>query len=123
MIEVITAPDHVAAFHIWGRLSADEYDDIIPKIEEKLKDHNNIGVLADLTGLENIDAGAVRRDIQYGLSKIGELHRFQRAVVITDKKWIESATKLTDVLFPQVDARVFSAQERKQAMDWAAAIN
>ncbi|MER9658628.1 STAS/SEC14 domain-containing protein [Mesorhizobium sp. M0184] len=86
MIEMISAPQNVAAFRVTGTVTADDYDRVIPAIEAKLSDHKDIGVLTDLADFEDMTAGALRRDLQYGLSKLGELHRFKRAAVISDKQ-------------------------------------
>ncbi|OHV84709.1 STAS/SEC14 domain-containing protein [Rhizobium sp. LCM 4573] len=86
MIEVLSAPDNIAAFRVAGTVTASDYDQIIPAIEEKLSDHEDIGILADLTGFEDMTGDALRRDLEYGLSKLGEFHRFKRAAVITDKQ-------------------------------------
>ncbi|MER8814544.1 STAS/SEC14 domain-containing protein [Mesorhizobium sp. M0220] len=94
----------------------------IPAIEAKLSDHKDIGVLTDLTDFEDMTAGALRRDLQYGLSKLREFHRFKRAAVISDKQWIKAATEMTDALFPQIEARVFPEDEKAQALKWVAAV-
>jgi Protein of unknown function (DUF3478). len=122
MIEVISAPGHVAAFHAAGTVTARDYDRVIPQIEGKLRDHEEIGVLADLTGLEDMTGDALTRDFQYGIGKLGELHRFKRAAVISDKQWVKAATEITDKLFPQIEARVFPEEEKGQAMRWVSDI-
>ncbi|WIY52393.1 STAS/SEC14 domain-containing protein [Devosia sp. YIM 151766] len=118
MIEVIDAPDHVAAFHVAGTVTAADYDKIIPEIEETLADHPEIGVLADLSGMEDMTGEAIQRDLQYGMGKLGELHRFKRAAVISDKQWIKGATDMAGKLFPQIDTQVFSPDERDEALQW-----
>ncbi|WP_287326642.1 STAS/SEC14 domain-containing protein [Mesorhizobium sp.] len=70
VIEVISAPENVAAFRVAGTVTAEDYDKIIPTIEEKLSEHEEIGILADLTDLEDMTGDALRRDLQYGLSNL-----------------------------------------------------
>lgn len=123
MIQVLAAPGYVAAFHLAGTVTAGDYDRMLPRIEEKLERHEDIGVLADLTGLENMTGGAIVRDFQYGLGKLGQTHRFRRAAVISDKQWIKAATEMTDKLFPQIEARVFPEDEKDLAMRWVADIH
>ncbi len=123
MIEILTSPDHVAAFRLEGTLTADDYDRMIPKIEGRLGQHEHIGILVDMSGFEDMTAGALQRDIQYGLGKLGELHRFRRAGVISDKKWVEAVTTMADSLFPGIEARVFSEDEKNEAMRWVSALN
>lgn len=79
MIEIIPAPDHVAAFCISGTLKSDDYDEMIPHIEEKLGDHEEIGIFVDMEGFEDMTVEAMRRDVKYGIDKLDELHRFGRA--------------------------------------------
>lgn len=122
MIEIISAPENVAAFRVAGTVTAEDYDRIIPTIEEKLSDYKDIGVLTDLTDFEDMTADALKRDLQYGLSKLGELHRFKRAAVISDKQWIKAATDMAGSLFPQIETRVFSEKEKTQALNWIAGV-
>lgn len=118
MIEIVPAPDHVAAFRIQGTLEARDYDEMIPQIEEKLRGHDEIGVFVDMEGFENMTGEAMRRDVQYGLDKLGELHRFGRAAIATDTRWIKAATELAAALFPQIEARVFPTEEKDEALSW-----
>lgn len=123
MIEMIPAADHVAAFRIVGTLDAQDYDEIIPAVEEKLRGHERIGIFVDLEGLEDITGDAIQRDIKYGIDKLGELHRFGRAAVTTERRWIETATRLVDTLFPKVEARVFDFGEKEAALEWVSRID
>lgn len=120
MIDVISAPDHVAAFRIDDTLKAEDYDEMIPQIEEKLRDHEEIGIFVDLEGFEDMTGEAMRRDIKYGIDKLGELHRFGRAAIATDKQWIKAATEMAASLFPQIEAKVFAPDEKDKALAWVA---
>lgn len=118
MIEIITAPSHVAAFRVAGTLRGEDYDRVIPAIEEKLKDHDEIGVFVDLEDFEDMTGEALKRDVKYGIDKLGELHRFSRAAVATDKQWIKAVTEAADTLFPQIEARVFTPDQKEEALAW-----
>lgn len=101
----------------------EDYDTIIPEIESKLQDHHRIGVYVDMEGLEDMTGEALRRDIKYGIDKLGELHRFGRAAITTDKQWAKAVTEMAGSLFPQIEARVFSVDEKDTALDWAAGVD
>ncbi|MCE8010332.1 STAS/SEC14 domain-containing protein [Billgrantia desiderata] len=120
MIETLPAPEYVAAFRISGTLHSKDYDILIPAIESKLEHNEQIGVLADMTEFDHMTPGALLRDLSYALSKLGEYHRFKRAAVIADKRWIETTTKLADKLFPHTEMRVFHHGELEEAMRWVA---
>lgn len=120
MIETLPAPEYVAAFRISGTLRREDYDVLIPAIEEKLAYSERIGVLADMTEFDHMTPGALLRDLSYAMSKLGEYHRFKRVAVIADKRWIETTTKLADKLLPQIEMRVFHRGELEEAMRWVA---
>jgi len=122
MVEIIPAPDNVAAFRIAGTLKAEDYDTMIPKIEEKLQDHEEIGVFVDMADFEDMTGEAMRRDVKYGMDKLGELHRFSRVAIATDKKWIKAATGFAAALFPQIEARVYAPNAKDEALAWVAGV-
>ncbi|MBA2777943.1 STAS/SEC14 domain-containing protein [Billgrantia kenyensis] len=120
MIETLPAPEYVAAFRISGTLHSADYDVLIPAIEAKLEHNEHIGVLADMAEFDHMTPAALWRDLVYAVSKLGEYHRFKRAAVIADKRWIENTTKLADKLFPTTEMRVFHHGELEEAMRWVA---
>lgn len=120
MIETLPAPEYVAAFRIAGTLRREDYDILIPAIEAKLEQHEHIAVVADMSDFDHMTAGALWRDLAYAVSKLGDYHRFKRAAVVADKRWIETTTQLTGKLVPQVEMRVFHHGELEEAMRWAA---
>lgn len=120
MIEILPSPEYVAAFRISGTLRGEDYDELIPAIEEKLEHNEYIGMLADLTQFDHMTAKALQRDLSYAMSKLGEYRRFRRVAVISDKGWIETTTKLAGRLFPRIEMRVFHNGELEEAMRWVA---
>lgn len=72
-----------------------------------------------MEGFEDMTGEAMRRDIKYGVDKLGELHRFGRAAIATEKQWIKAATEIAATMFPQVEAKVFSADDKDEALAWA----
>ena len=123
MLDVLAAPDNVAAFRVAVTLTATDYDWIIPLIERKLRDHEEIGILTDLTGFEDMTGDALARDLQYGLSKFGDIQRFKRAAVISDKQWIKAAMEIMSRFVPQIEARAFPETEKSAAMEWVSAVH
>jgi hypothetical protein len=122
MIEVIPAADHVAAFRILETLDAEDYDEMIPQIEEKLKTHDKIGVFVDMEGFSDMTGEAMRRDFEYGIEKFGEFDRFGRAAIATDQQWIKAATEFAAALFPQIKAKVFPTEKKDEALAWASGV-
>jgi hypothetical protein len=122
MVEVLPAPDHVLALRIAGTLTPEDYDRIIAEVEAKLQRHPRIGVYVDMTNFEDLTAKAAAKDIRYSLSKLGDLKRFPREALVTNKQWLRTLVKILDPLVPYVEARAFEPSEREQALAWVSAI-
>src|SRR4051794_16110056 len=87
MLEILQAPDHLAAFRLSGNVTGVDYDQMIAEVEERLRRHGRVAVYADLTQLKRLTRDALSRDVQYALSKRNELHRFTRLAIVSDKTW------------------------------------
>lgn len=120
MIETYPAPDHVAAFRISGILDGKDYDQVVAGIQDKLARHQRIGVLVDLTGFEDVTAVAAWKDVRYSLSLLGDLKRFPREAVVSDKKWVHTLARIADPLVPYVEVKAFNSDQRDAALAWVA---
>ncbi|MBX3351865.1 MAG: STAS/SEC14 domain-containing protein [Phycisphaeraceae bacterium] len=119
MIEVLTSPGHVAAFRVTGTLTADEYQQIIDRVEGALRGHPRIGMYVDMIGFSDMTADAIAKRVRYGLSKLGEWNRFARAAVVTDKEWMRTLVEFADKVIPNIEIRAFEDGRRDEAMAWA----
>lgn len=120
MIESLPAPPHVAAFHFTGTLTGEDYDRCIAEIESRLGAYRRIGLYCDLTGFTGLTAEAMTKDLHYGLSKLGEYHRFARGAVVTDREWLGKVSEFAGYFFPHTEIRSFAPGETAAAMAWAA---
>ena len=118
MIETYPAPDHVAAFRIAGTLSGADYDRVVGDIQDKLSRHDRIGVLVDLTAFDDFTAEALWKDVRFSFSLIGDLRRFPREAVVSDKKWVHTLARIADPLVPSVEIKAFGSDQRDAALAW-----
>ena len=122
MLDILQAADHVVAFRITGTLTEPDFDRLIAEIEAKLERHEKLGILADLTGFEDMTFRAGLKDARYGFGKILQWHRFPREAVVTDKGWIESFMAIANPIIPHVELKCFKPAEFDAALAWASEI-
>jgi len=122
MIEIYPTPDHVAAFRISGRLTGKDYETVTSEVRARLGRHEKLGVLVDLSEFEDITPEAAWKDIRFSFSLIGELKRFPREAVISDKQWVRVFATIAGPLVPYVTIRVFGSEEREAALAWVAEV-
>lgn len=120
MIEILPLADHVAAFRIDGKITAEDYDRAVAEVEAKLKAHARIGLYSDMIGFSDITGEALARDFRYSLGKIGEFDRFARSAIVTDKEWVGAVVRFAQAFLPRMDLRTFDPSERDAAMAWIA---
>ena len=122
MIETLPAPDHVAAFRLSGTVTEADFDRLVVDIEARLQRHEKIGILADLTGFEDMTFMAGLKDVRYGFGKFLEWKRFPREAVVTDRGWVETLVALANPVIPFVEVKSFKPAEFDAALTWAGEI-
>jgi hypothetical protein len=119
MLEILQAPDQVAAFRLTGEVTGVDYDQMIAELEERLRRHARVAVYADLSKLKRLTRDALTKDIQYALSKRHELHRFTRLAIVSDKRWPGLLAHIAGAWLP-FEITSFKSGERDEALRWAA---
>ncbi|MBF8224486.1 SpoIIAA family protein [Halomonas sp. 328] len=119
MLEFISHPaEHVVAIKIGGVVTASELQQAIDAIETAKRSHPRISMLAELDDMRWMTLTALLKDIGYGLTQLGDLKRYHRAAVITDKEWIKHIAHLEDRLFKAMEIRTFPSHDYAAAMQW-----
>ncbi len=119
MVTELTAPPHVAAFRVEGKLTEDGYDAIVAALEARLAEHERIAMYFDMRGMSGMTPAAFGKDVAYSVRKLGEWHRFARGAVVTDSDWLTGLVRFGSAFFPRIDMRVFPGAEHEQALAWA----
>lgn len=119
MIEILPAPSHVLSLRLSGTVTREDLERVIADLEGRLRRHDRIGVVADLTGFQDMGLRAGLKDLSYSFGMIREWSRFPREAVITDKQWVRTILGLVEPLIPFVTVRVFAPEEQAAALAWA----
>lgn len=121
MFEIIPSAENVVAMRVLGDISANDVNKAIEAVETALKERERISVYAEMELSARYTLDGILRDISYGIGKLGELDRFYRAAVVTDKRWVATAARIEGMVFSQIEIRVFDSTQREAAMKWASA--
>lgn len=119
MVTELTAPPHVAAFRVEGKLTEDGYDAVVAALESRLAEHERIAMYFDMRAMSGMTPAAFGKDVAYSVRKLGEWHRFARGAVVTDSDWLTGLVRFGSAFFPRIDMRVFPGAEHEQALAWA----
>ena len=120
MIKKMRSPDNVLALRFEGKLTADDIDVYRAPLQEALKKHDRIGLLCDLTGFSDIDAGALVKGIKADLEFMPHIGRLARFAYMSDKEWPRAVFDFMAPLLPTIAIKFFAPDRSEQAMQWVA---
>lgn len=118
MSRQLTAPDHVIAMHLRGKLTGDDIKTYKLILDEKLSNHNHLSVVVDFTGLSDMNADALVEGTKADLELLSHIDQFTRFAFISDKEWPQAIVGFMSSIFPTVEMKVFPPDESDEAMRW-----
>ena len=119
MLEIIRFEEkNIIGFRLEGSIDDDGLDRGFEELREVLEGNDKVRVYAEV---ENIGWESVEtffRNMKMKLEVLGEIGKFEREAVVSDKGWLEIATKIGDVLLPGIDVRHFPVADKERALEW-----
>jgi hypothetical protein len=104
----------LVAFRISGHIDKNDYDIMLPVLEEKIKQHNKISVFAELQDVEDYTLKALWEDIKFDIRHAND---FRRAAIVGDQMWLEMLTTAASP-FTSAKVKYFNYRERDKALEW-----
>ena len=104
----------LVAIRISGHVDKNDYDVMLPVLEEKIKQHRKISVYAELQDVEAYTLEAFWQDVKFDIRHASD---FKKAAIIGEHKWLELLTTLASP-FTSAQVKFFNFMEREQAMEW-----
>jgi len=105
---------NVIAIRVEGYMRNQDYQSLLPFIEELIKKHGTIRILMDLRDCEGADFRGVLKVLPHAFRlspKVG------KEAIITDVKWIPLLVKLAGSFF-KTEVRCFQSTETSKAWIW-----
>jgi hypothetical protein len=119
LVQIEGAPPGVIALEAVGEVTADDYDAmLLPAVEEATAGGGEIRIVVELgPRFTGYSLGAMWEDSEVGLGNLG---KWRRAAVVTDRDWIRQGVHAFSFLMPG-EVMVFPTEQRVDALAWAGA--
>jgi hypothetical protein len=116
MIQLIPMDgDQVIGLRIRCKIETSDFDEVVGILDEKFKRHEKLRIYTEIESIGGMSLEAFFKDIQYSLRNF---RRFDKEAVVSDKGWLKAFVSVADKLFPSIEARHFSFEEKEQALEW-----
>ncbi len=98
-----------------GKLSHEDYQAFLPKLEEQIKKLGKASVLFELDNFHGWDLKAAEDDFKFGMKHLDDLERF---AVVGDKAWEHWMVMMVKPFMPSGKVRYFDRENLQEAWDW-----
>ena len=117
MLELLPqSTDTCLGFKVSGKLSAEDYDVFLPKLDEAIRDHGKINLLLVIDHFDGYaDIEVAKTDFEFGKH---QYHQVERAAFVGDEKWQKWMVKAMDPFTRRTDERFFDLEELDEAWSW-----
>lgn len=117
MIEILPqSTDKTIGFKISGKVAAEDYDILLPRLDEAISAHGKINLLVlmgDFKGWSGLDAAKV--DYKMGTQQYRQV---EKAAFIGEKSWQAWTVKIMDPFTRRTEERFFEIDELDEAWQW-----
>jgi 6-phosphofructokinase len=103
-------------FRVSGELTAEDYDSLLPKLDEAIAAHGKINllmVMGDFEGWSDLDAA--KADFKLGTHQYRQV---EKAAYIGSKKWQKWIVKILDPFTRRTDECFFDLEQLDEAWSW-----
>jgi hypothetical protein len=118
MIELLESPSTVLAVRAVGRLTKEDYENVLePAVERLVSETGELrAVIVVGDEFDSFTSGAAWEDTKFGIAHWG---KWKRCAVVTDKDWVEGGVKVFGWMMPG-EVKVFEDDDLDDAIEWAA---
>ena len=109
-------PSGVIGFQASGRLSAEDYRDIVLPALERAAQGGDVRFMIVMREFDGMSGGALWQDLKLGVE---HLRAWKRIALVTDIEWMRHLTGLFGWMTPG-ETRVFALADRDEALAWVA---
>lgn len=118
MLEFIDSRDDAIAIRMSGRISGDDLDRVMDRMDRLMAGTGTVHVFVETAGIEAIEIAGLPTYIARATPLFATLHRFGRVAVVADQSWVRFATRLESALLPGISYRTFLPEKRNEALAW-----
>ncbi len=117
MLELIPMhAGHVIGIRVDGKIEKDDILKVIEAAKAIMAGHDKIHIYVEAVNFDGISFEALWEDMTFAFPN---LSHFTRKAVVSDTEWMDVMSTIGNKLFPGIEVRHFSPEEKDAAKQWA----
>ncbi len=102
-------------FKISGKVTAADYDALLPKLDEAIAAHGKINLVVLVEDFDFKGFDAAKADFKFGTHQYRQV---EKAAFVSDKKWLEWSIKIMDPFTRRTREKNFEPEQLQEAWAW-----
>lgn len=107
--------DRIIGLDINGRIEAKDIQRVIPSLEKKLRQKERLRIYVEVHNWSGISLGAFIQNLKFSLQHYQD---FEKKAIVSDRQWLESLAAISNTLFPSIEVKHFTLDEKDKALEW-----
>ena len=114
MYELNVEAPRLAVIRTDGEVTQEDYDRVVPRLEQLIDEHGKIRVLLDVTQFKGATPGALWRDLKFDAKHLRDV---EKMAVVEDEGWEDAAAQLAEPL-TGAEVKTFGPDQADKARNW-----
>jgi hypothetical protein len=116
MIEILSRSSEACiGFKISGKVTAEDYEIMMPKIDEAIATFGHINLLMLIEDIEGAGMDVAKPDFHFGTHQYRQV---DKAAFVTDGKWMARTIKIMDPITRRTKEKTFDLDHLEEAWEW-----
>lgn len=118
MLTFLPSPDDVIAVTVSDRVTGEDIDAVLDRMEARLAAHDKVHVFAESVSIDGVEVSGLGSRIARAMQLLGKLRRFGRVAVVADQAWVRGMARVESAVLPFIGYRVVEPDQRAKALEW-----
>jgi hypothetical protein len=118
MFKVTRVNDSRLDIEMSGKLDVEHMEKALDELVHKAEGIEHGKMLYDVVDYHLPSLGAIKLEFSRLPSMLGLMKKFDKAAVLTDKKWLKTISEIEGALYPGLEIKAFGREQKAEAEAW-----
>jgi hypothetical protein len=112
--KIETTKDNLIAVRLTGSLTKQDYDQLIPVLESKIKQFGKVDLYWEMEAIDGWNLGGLWEEIKFDVTHVNS---FRKVAIVGDRKWEEWIARMIRP-FTTAQINYYDVRQKDEAMAW-----